>query len=123
MELQNAREIISILAQGIHPVSGEAMPADSPYNEPPVIRALFAVSRALEDCETPRLRREPPANAGKPWTAAEDISLAMAFDAGQDLKQMAFDLGRSRVAVEARLVKLGKIEGRPGLPLRPGHKL
>ena len=38
MELQIAREIINVLAQGIHPVTGEAMPADSPYNEPPVIQ-------------------------------------------------------------------------------------
>ena len=39
MELQIARQIIDTLAQGIHPVTGEAMPDDSPYNAPPVIRA------------------------------------------------------------------------------------
>ena len=39
MELQIARQIIDTLAQGIHPVTGEAMPEDSPYNAPPVIRA------------------------------------------------------------------------------------
>ena len=122
MELQIAREIINVLAQGIHPVTGEVMAADSPYNEPPVIRALFAVSQALAGCEAPRLRREQPLNAGKAWSPDEDISLAAAFDAGHDLKQMAHDLARSRVAVEARLVKLGKIEGRPGLPLRPGRQ-
>jgi hypothetical protein len=126
MELQIAREIINVLAQGIHPVTGEAMPPDSPYNQPPVIRALFAVSRALEDCDAAngtKPRRDAPANAGKPWSGEEDGKLAAAFDAGHDLKQMALDLGRSRVAVEARLVKLGKIEGRPGLPLRPGREL
>lgn len=122
MELQMAREIINVLAQGIHPVTGEAMPADSPYNEPPVIRALFAVSQALEHCDEPRPRREPPANAGKTWTGEEDDKLLAAFDAGQEIKQMALDLGRSRVAVEARLVKLGRVDGRPGLPLRPGHQ-
>ena len=122
MELQLAREIINVLAQGIHPVTGEAMPADSPYNEPPVIRALFAVSRALEDCDGPKARREAPPNAGKSWSQDEDGRLAAAFDTGQQLGQMALDLGRSRVAVEARLVKLGKIEGRPGLPLRPGRQ-
>ena len=121
MELQIAREIINVLAQGIHPVTGEAMPADSPYNEPPVIRALFAVSQALEQCD-PTRRREQPANAGKTWSGEEDDKLLAAFDAGHDLKRMALELGRSRVAVEARLVKLGKIEGRPGLPLRPGHQ-
>ena len=122
MELQFAREIINVLAQGIHPVTGEVMPADSPYNEPPVIRALFAVSRALEECDAPKPRRELPVNAGKTWSGEEDDRLVAAFDAGQELKQMALELGRSRVAVEARLVKLGRIEGRPGLPLRPGHQ-
>ena len=122
MELQIAREIINVLAQGIHPVTGEMMPADSPYNEPPVIRALFTVSQALEGCDGPKSRREQPSNAGKAWSAEEDVRLAAAFDAGQDLKQMALDLGRSRLGVEARLVKLGKTEGRPGLPLRPGRQ-
>jgi hypothetical protein len=122
MELQLAREIINVLAEGIHPVTGEAMPPDSPYNEPPVIRALFAVSRALAQCDATKARRELPANAGKTWSGEEDDQLLAAFDAGHELKRMALDLGRSRVAVEARLVKLGKIEGRPGLPLRPGHQ-
>ncbi len=65
MELQTARQIIDTLARGIHPVTGEAMPEDSPYNAPPVIRALFAVSQAL-DGKPQRERREPPPNAGKP---------------------------------------------------------
>jgi len=30
MELQTARQIIDTLSQGIHPVTGEAMPPDSP---------------------------------------------------------------------------------------------
>ena len=41
MELQAAHQIIA-LAQGVHPITVEAMPEDSPYNAPPVIRALFA---------------------------------------------------------------------------------
>lgn len=122
MELQSARQIISTLAQGIHPVTGEVMPMDSPYNAPPVIRALFAVSRALQDCDPPRPRRGGPPNAGKPWTAQEDSQLQVAFEDGQALKQMALQFGRSRIAVEARLVKLGKLEGRPGLTLRPGDE-
>ena len=83
MELQIARQIIDTLAQGIHPVTGEAMPEDSPYNAPPVIRALFAVSQALQDPPV-RQRREPPSNAGKPWRDDEDAQLASAFDAGTE---------------------------------------
>lgn len=118
MELQIARQIIDTLAQGIHPVTGEAMPEDSPYNAPPVIRALHAVSRALEGMaaapqaqETPppssRSRRVP--NAGKPWSAQDDAALETAFDAGVPLKQAAQELGRTQFALEQRLMKLGKV--------------
>jgi hypothetical protein len=113
MELQTARQIIDTLAQGIHPVTGEAMPEDSPYNAPPVIRALFAVSQALQG-QAQRVRREPPSNAGKPWREDEDAKLAAAFDAGSDVKQLAADLARTPFAVETRLIKLGKLPVRVG---------
>lgn len=118
MELQIARQIIDTLAQGVHPVTGEAMPEDSPYNAPPVIRALHAVSRALEDtavgpaAEAAKPRRAP--NAGKAWSAQEDAALETAFDAGIALKQVAQELGRTAFAVEQRLVRLGKIAAPAG---------
>lgn len=108
MELQIARQIIDTLAQGIHPVTGEAMPEDSPYNAPSVIRALHAVSRALERTEQVTNKVRPP-NAGKAWSGQEDAALETAFDAGIALKQVAQELGRTAFAVEQRLVKLGKI--------------
>jgi hypothetical protein len=119
MELQIARQIIDTLAQGIHPVTGEAMPEDSPYNAPPVIRALHVVSRALESAATaddvPRgTRRVGPPNAGKPWSAQEDAALETAFDAGIAIKQVAQELGRTAFAVEQRLVKIGKVAPPPG---------
>jgi hypothetical protein len=120
MELQIARQIIDTLAQGIHPVTGEAMPEDSPYNAPPVIRALHAVSRALEGTgpeapgELAKPRRVLPPNAGKPWSAQEDAALETAFDAGIDMKQVARELGRTSFAVEQRLIKIGKVAGPAG---------
>ena len=113
MELQAAQQIIDTLAQGIHPVTGEAMPEDSPYNAPPVIRALFAVSQALQG-QPSHKRRESPPNAGKAWRSEEDAKLACAFDAGTELKQLAADLGRTPFAVETRLIKLGKLPVRVG---------
>lgn len=114
MELQNARQIIDTLAQGIHPVTGEAMPEDSPYNAPPVIRALFAVSQALDAAPAPppakvRVRAAPPVNAGKPWSEEDDATLVAGFDCGDDLKKLADTLGRTRFGIEQRLAKLGKI--------------
>jgi hypothetical protein len=119
MELQIARQIIDTLAQGIHPITGEAMPEDSPYNAPPVIRALHAVSRALEGVNgahapaEAQTRPRPP-NAGKAWSAQEDQALETAFDAGIALKQVAQELGRTPFAVEQRLVKLGKVAAPAG---------
>ncbi|GAB3773932.1 hypothetical protein GCM10028796_47360 [Ramlibacter monticola] len=120
MDLQIARQIIDALAQGIHPVTGEAMPEDSPYNAPPVIRALHAVSRALEEApegpatEEARPRAAPPPNAGKRWSPQEDSALEIAFDAGIPLKQVAQELGRTSFAVEQRLIRLGKVEAPAG---------
>ena len=116
MELQIARQIIDTLAQGIHPVTGEAMPEDSPYNAPPVIRALHAVARALEGAGgepgagvAARPRPASPANAGKRWSPQEDAALETAFEAGIPVRQVAHELGRTAFAVEQRLIKLGKI--------------
>ena len=114
MELQTARQIIDTLSQGIHPATGEAMPADSPYNAPLVIRALFTVSQALAG-KPARPQRELPPNAGKPWDASEDARLDAAFAMGSDLKQLAADFGRTLFAVESRLVKLGKLPPRAGM--------
>jgi hypothetical protein len=118
MELQIARQILDTLAQGIHPVTGEAMPEDSPYNAPPVIRALHTVARALEGhaaAPAPaRTTRAAPANAGKAWSAEDDAVLETGFDAGTDLKQLAETLARTRFGVEQRLIKLGKMPSPAG---------
>jgi hypothetical protein len=124
MELQAARQMIDTLAQGIHPITGEVMPEDSPYCAPPVIRALFVVSQALDGAETPapKPRRELPANAGKAWLQEEDDKLEAAFTAGVEVKRMAEELGRTTYAIEARLVKLGKLPPKPGMRMSaPAH--
>lgn len=117
MELQEARAIVNTLAQGIHPVTGEVMPADSAYNEPQVIRALFEVVRALDEKQAPARRHHLPPNAGKPWASEEDARLDAAFTSGADLKPLAQELGRTTFALEARLVKLGRLPPRSGMRL------
>jgi hypothetical protein len=129
MELQTARAILDTLAQGIHPVTGEVMPEDSPYNAPPVIRALFAVSQALESgAEAPpaprkRERGDLPPNTGKAWSPGDDESLRAGFAAGTPTKDLAAALGRTRWAIESRLVKLGEMTlgGVPAAQARPAH--
>jgi hypothetical protein len=112
MELTTARQIIDTLARGVHPVSGEYFAPDSPYNEPPVIRALFTVSQALESA---RRGVSAAPNAGKPWSPEDDARVEEGFDAGLEIKQLAADLGRTRFAVESRLVRMGKMPPRAGM--------
>ena len=120
MELQIARQILDTLAQGIHPVTGEAMPEDSPYNAPPVIRALHTVAQVLDRVAAgpapapAKTTRAAPANAGKAWSAEDDAALESGFDAGADLKQLAETLARTRFGVEQRLIKLGKMAAPAG---------
>ena len=48
MEKQAALNIIQQLANGIDPHTGEVFRADSPYQHPDTVRALFIAARALE---------------------------------------------------------------------------
>jgi hypothetical protein len=178
--------VLANLADGIDPASGTAFPADSPYQHPETVRALFLAIRRLEAArsagtsmaarsagtsmaarsagtsmaarsagtsmaagsagtstaagsagvptgagssdvrtaagcgptEAPRAGRKPSAsgdaaskggNAGKAWTAEEDQRLAAAFDAGSDIDALTKLHGRSRLALEIRLAKLGRL--------------
>ena len=114
MENAAALNIIQQLANGIDPHSGEVFRADSPYQHPDTVRALFIASRALEAQPAPKQRaagsENAPQNAGKPWSGDEDKALAAAFDAGKQIPELAVQHQRSRFAIETRLAKLGKIE-------------
>jgi hypothetical protein len=113
MEIANASKIIQALANGTDPVSGEVFPESSTYNHPTVIRALFVSLKSLEELELKEKRaRRLPANSGKPWGAEEDRNLCEEFDRGVPVKELASKYLRTDGAIEARLVRLGKISAR-----------
>jgi hypothetical protein len=133
MDDRQALAIVTALANGANPRTGEIFPADSPYQAPDVIRALFSAQRALEllmqsgsqATGTPQVssasaqpERAPKrtgagANAGKPWSGDEDKQLLAAFDAGQPLTDIARQHGRTVNGVRARLEKHGRLEPSP----------
>ncbi len=119
MDKQTALHIVQALAQGIDPHTGVILPADGPYQHPDTVRALFLAAQALAEPQPPRARAAPqatPANAGKPWADVDDKALAERFDAGLSIPELAAERGRTRAAVQARLVKLGKLEPPPEAP-------
>ena len=124
MEKAAALKIIQQLADGVDPQTGQAFRADSPYQHPDTVRALFVALHALEAPPAPKQRaaatgENAPSNSGKPWSDDEDKALAAAFDAGKKIPELAAQHQRSRFAIEARLAKLGRIE--PPANLRGHH--
>lgn len=113
MNVQRAIEIVTPLADGVHPFTGEAFEHDDLYQNADVARALWVAVTALEDtAERERKKRSLPHNAGKPWTEEEDARLLSGFEAERPVSQLAREHGRTRAAIEARLVMYDKLEPR-----------
>ena len=119
MDREQTLRILNALANGVHPATGEKFAADGPYQHPDTVRALFAATRAVEGnaaaaAVTPAPTNERPAmpqtGAGSRWSPDEDQRLAGAFDSGRTLDEIARAHNRSRAAIEARLVRLGKMD-------------
>jgi hypothetical protein len=144
MDEQQTLRIITSLANGVDPETGEAFPDGSPYQRSTTIRALFNVQRLLEgglqsarggagtqvnaasqsdqtdfpagSSRGDSQRRKSPAcaNAGKPWSTEEDRQLLAMFDADKSLAEIAHAHGRTVGGVRARLEKHGRLEPSPG---------
>ncbi|MFO1206598.1 MAG: hypothetical protein U1E63_12850 [Burkholderiales bacterium] len=133
MDHDKALTILRHLSDGHDPVTGQPFPQDSPYQQADIIRALFHAVRELEKSSARRgdpeagslpentagaplastvaspRRGAPAPRSGKPWSPEEDEKLLAGFDAGQTIPALAADHGRSRIAIEARLAKFGKV--------------
>ena len=110
MDIQRAKEVLTILADGIHPITGEILPPEDSCNHPEVIRALYIVLASLKEgkASCPSL----PKNAGKPWTKEDEKTLCEMFDQGKNAKEISEFFKRTSGGIAARLVKLGKISDR-----------
>lgn len=108
MELERARTLLTELADGVDPLTGECLPPDSVCNRPEIIRALHCV---LQHTAGGQKRPSPP-NAGKPWTEADEAALMQMFDVGCSMEEMQARFQRTNGAIIRRLERLGRL--RPG---------
>jgi hypothetical protein len=113
MERDKALGILKALADGVDPGTGEQFPAGSPYQDSDTVRALYYAIQALVNPARTEGRsatqKDQPENAGRPWSDEEEAQLGQAFESGKSVLDLAKEHKRSRIAIEARLVKLGKI--------------
>ena len=114
MDREQTLRILNALANGVHPATGEKFAADGPYQHPDTVRALFEAMRAVEGAATaPAPDRKPAfpqSGSGSRWSTEEEERLAGGFDAGRTVDELARAHNRSRAAIEARLVRLGKMD-------------
>ena len=115
MELTESRNIVSKLAQGVHPTTGEVFPPESPYNDPEVIRALFSILEFVKHSKTPRKtveeRRQQnldvgrPGNSGLPWAEDDRAFVRSGFRDGMTVEKLAAKLERSQSAIVAEVIR------------------
>lgn len=110
MKTNEAKEIVTFLANGMDPHTGEIFPEDSTYQNPETVRALFMAVKGIERLEAYESRmRQLPKNAGKPWGEEEDKNLGNQFEEGASIKDLALTHERTESSIQSRLIKLGKI--------------
>lgn len=108
MEIQRAKELLYILADGINPLTGEVLHGSDSCNQVDIVRALHAV---LMELDKKPLKKQPnqPENAGKPWTSDEEAQLLYEYRSGIKTSELAKIHKRTKGSIAARLVKLGEI--------------
>ena len=109
MDHTEAHKVISSLADGCDPMTGERV-ENSVLQHGDVIRALHIAIRALEKGKS-RRSAGMPAKHGQRWTEQEDRELLEKFDAGESVEKLAEAHERRPAGIQARLVLHGRIQG------------
>ena len=118
MKKSEVVEVLSALASGVHPVTGEVFEAASPYNHPQIIRALFGSLELLQGRSSgPRktleeINREAgrPLRSNKRWSEEEDQQLIQLIEQGVLTGEIATQFERTRGAIHSRLQRRGLLE-------------
>ena len=109
MEIDRAKELLTILADGINPITGELLPDEDSCNQVEIVRALHSVIMELDNKNKSQTKKYRE-NSGKPWTEEGEKQLIDEYHEGLKVKDMAKSHGRSNGAITSRLVKLSLID-------------
>ena len=112
MRADKALRIVSSLADGHDPETGEVLPRGHVFQQPDVVRALGVAVTALQRYAKRQDREDRlPSRAGQPWTVEEDDRPLSGFDAGATLKELSDRHERTDGAIQSRLIRLGRLDG------------
>lgn len=77
MDIDRAKEIVSALAEGIDPTTGELLPEDNVYNKGDIVRALYTVLTSLDAKKPKKNLPEMLANVGPNKTIKSFVKCSM----------------------------------------------
>ena len=109
MDISKAKMILSALAEGIDPTTGEILSDTSICNKGEIVRAFYAILNHLDE---KKHKKSMPANTGKPWTKEDEDLLVSLYHSGTPKRDICKTLQRTESGVAARLVHLGIIDNR-----------
>ena len=107
MTRNRAAATLKMLAQGLHPTTGEILPLGGVLSDVEVVRALFLGAEALQAQTASNSQSSELSRQGQPWSEAEDQQLRNSYARPKSTQQLAKEHGRSCGAIKARLVRLG----------------
>lgn len=104
MEINQAKQLLSTLAEGIDPITGELLPQGHVCNNVEIVRALYTLINAAKSKPA-----NAPVKAGAPWTKEDEQLLRKMFNDGITIESLSTHFQRSKGSIHARLVRLGLI--------------
>ena len=124
MKLEKEIKVLEALANGVDPFTGEVLDNQSPYNQPEVIRSLFAILNELknptkkaklpkkttEEKQADNVENGLPKNAGLPWAVNEKEKLVEKYKSEVSIVELSEIHGRTKGAITSELKKQGLIE-------------
>jgi len=132
MNNERAIEVLEMLLDGVHPVTGEILPENGIHTEPDVIMALYKSVEALyretggkiqARLKQGQYTKRGKLNAGRPWTEEDDRELRKLFKNQVPVKRMCVILQRRPRGINNRLICLGLMQrttDRYGNQIKPG---
>jgi len=111
MDKKRAAELLKTLLQGVDPTSGAPLSEHDVVRRPEVSQALLLAEICCrESIERDSQRSRRPTKTGAAWTEVEDSQLLEEFDSGLSIEKLAERHQRSRSAISARLMRLGRMD-------------
>lgn len=122
MELEQANEVLKLLADGFDPMTGVQLPPDHILHRRDVVAALNMASAYFELTTTTKGGKKitpanQPANHGAPWTDKDREYVRMKYAEGMTMTEIGKTLERSRGSIWAQLKQLGVVGQDESIPL------